>query len=429
MPFLTLLDPRAKIKGSRDPLGFQLIWTRFGRKVVRNLTTVTTSIRGFTVLLLGFYFAEQAVEQSQKSEADFPALFLKFEQLAACSRVAGRNGNGDTQVDGGNILGILRVNQYLREGNNRVYISAQQEAQILSNQRTYGLWGLYSEAARNSGLLESGHSRLTAVARKFVESEYLPRLDRATTQIFQFLDKDRNFEPRGKDNPLGSRLANILNADFSGSEAAFYSKHILFGGEANSLQHRLWEQILAVDLSDSFSMPELKAVIKQAKLAGDTILAERLEQIKQAETVIAPASQLFGYILSQDRVSAAEVARTIEREWGQLEHLDPVAFEQAMSTVQDIEVDSRARLINLAQAMRAGDYKQTIDLMVEQNKAIMKIRGGDAWVKFKNQQLDVRFRGESEALMGKEQLPDLWVYSYFINSLKTIGYQLNQTRT
>ncbi len=31
MPFLTALDSRAKIKGSRDPLGIQPIWTRLRR--------------------------------------------------------------------------------------------------------------------------------------------------------------------------------------------------------------------------------------------------------------------------------------------------------------------------------------------------------------------------------------------------------------
>jgi hypothetical protein len=50
VPFLTLEDPNAKIKGSRDPLGVQPIWSAFGRHVVTNLTTQSTSVRGFTVL-------------------------------------------------------------------------------------------------------------------------------------------------------------------------------------------------------------------------------------------------------------------------------------------------------------------------------------------------------------------------------------------
>jgi hypothetical protein len=61
--FLTLEDPRAKIQGSRDPLGVQPIWTRFGRGVVTNLTTVRRSVRGFAVLLLGRYLGERLVQE------------------------------------------------------------------------------------------------------------------------------------------------------------------------------------------------------------------------------------------------------------------------------------------------------------------------------------------------------------------------------
>jgi len=46
-PFLTDIDPQAAIKGSRDPLGIQPIWTRLGRHVVGNLTTVSSSVRDF----------------------------------------------------------------------------------------------------------------------------------------------------------------------------------------------------------------------------------------------------------------------------------------------------------------------------------------------------------------------------------------------
>jgi hypothetical protein len=62
-PFLTDLDARAQVKGSRDPLGAQSVWTRLGRQVVGNLTTVTNSVRDFTTLLLGYYFAERVATE------------------------------------------------------------------------------------------------------------------------------------------------------------------------------------------------------------------------------------------------------------------------------------------------------------------------------------------------------------------------------
>src|SRR6478735_988758 len=79
-PFLTDLDSRAAVKGSRDPLGIQQLWTRFGRRVVGNLTTVSTSVRDFTTVLLGYHFAaELADDQGPGSELE---TFLKWEQLA-----------------------------------------------------------------------------------------------------------------------------------------------------------------------------------------------------------------------------------------------------------------------------------------------------------------------------------------------------------
>ena len=70
MHFLTDIDPRAAIKGSRDPLGLQPIRTRLGREVVGNLTTVTTSTRNFTTLLLGLYFADELISADKAEEAD-----------------------------------------------------------------------------------------------------------------------------------------------------------------------------------------------------------------------------------------------------------------------------------------------------------------------------------------------------------------------
>src|SRR5438034_5778495 len=86
-PFLTDLDKRADIKGSRDPLGVQSIWTRLGRRVVGNLTTVSTSVRDFTVTMLGYYFAERAAEGGS-ADSDL-GVFLRWEQLAAYARGGG----------------------------------------------------------------------------------------------------------------------------------------------------------------------------------------------------------------------------------------------------------------------------------------------------------------------------------------------------
>ncbi len=66
--FLTLEDPRAKVQGSRDPLGALPIWAAFGRKLVTNLTTVSNSVRGFTIVLLARYYTERLIEDREVGE-------------------------------------------------------------------------------------------------------------------------------------------------------------------------------------------------------------------------------------------------------------------------------------------------------------------------------------------------------------------------
>src|SRR5687768_3434601 len=105
-PFLTAFDSRAAVKGSRDPLGIQPVWTRLGRQVIGNLTTVSNSVPDFAVLLLGFHFVESLAGR-RGSELDL-ATFLKWEQLAGYAR-----GNNNSQAS---FRGTERVRQRLNSG-------------------------------------------------------------------------------------------------------------------------------------------------------------------------------------------------------------------------------------------------------------------------------------------------------------------------
>jgi hypothetical protein len=102
MAFLSLLDERAKPKGSRDPLGFELVWSHFGRKVIGNLTTITSSMDNFAVALLGFYWTNQLAEHADLAERhrNVREVFLRYEQLAGYIRFFG----GATDI-----MGITRV--------------------------------------------------------------------------------------------------------------------------------------------------------------------------------------------------------------------------------------------------------------------------------------------------------------------------------
>ena len=61
----SLQDLRELPKGSRDPLGFEMIWTRYGRRIVKNLTTNTFSIEEFLTALYGFYLSKSKEEEQR----------------------------------------------------------------------------------------------------------------------------------------------------------------------------------------------------------------------------------------------------------------------------------------------------------------------------------------------------------------------------
>ena len=179
-PFLTLEDPNAKIKGSRDPLGVQPIWAVFGRHVVTNLTTQSSSVRGFTTLLLGRYFAAELVDKGMASREDALDVFLRMEQLSAYVRHVAHGVEGE-------IRGIERVRKTVEETRGRVPIHADRRGSILSDQKVYGLWGLYSVSARTSGLIPEGALDVTEDTRAFLKRNYIDRLDGAAWPLLRLL--------------------------------------------------------------------------------------------------------------------------------------------------------------------------------------------------------------------------------------------------
>ena len=82
MYFITDKDPNYTIKGSRDPLGFQVIWQAAGRNLIPFLSTVSGSIKDFQILCLAYALKKELkIEDKQ-----FEPFFLRFEQMMAYTR-------------------------------------------------------------------------------------------------------------------------------------------------------------------------------------------------------------------------------------------------------------------------------------------------------------------------------------------------------
>jgi hypothetical protein len=428
-PFLTELDQRAAVKGSRDPLGIQQIWTRLGRRLVGNLTTVSDSPRDFAITLLGYYFAEQiAVDTQPGTEL---ATFLKWEQLASYTRATLNQDYG--------FRGTERVRRRLSEGTS-VTLSDDRAHQILSNQKIYGLWGLYSMPSRASGLLHDDPARLTSAARDFIERTYLPLLaddcgsdGRRIREMLR--PRAKRVDIHGSDATVVKAIARVLRKTLTAKERKFYRDHLLHGGPedgTHGLQRQLAESLNETLGDDTFmwSVARINSLSKLARSRGKDWhpLSHHLSRIAACESVLAPASMLFTHLLGLDGKSLDSTTKRLRDSWGEgLRTVDHVAFSEIGNDIGGGDPQESDRWIAIAETTARGRYQKLIELLMAQNKTVMSARGGAPWLENRAGKLHVRFRDEQGQLPTREQLPYLWRFPYFLESLRRVATAVKES--
>lgn len=429
-PFLTDLDERAKLKGSRDPLGAQPIWVRLGRRVIGNLTSASRSVRDFTATLLGYAFVERAAEKGR--ELDELLVFLKWEQLAAYARALKNDERG--------FPGTERVRARLVAP--RVPLGAGVDAQILANQKIYGLWGIYTSPARASGLLERDPTRLTPSARALVKQHLWRELDanhpRTVGRILERLTASPcHLELQG------SRDAGMLEAIAAGlrspgaAATKLYREHLLAGGPADEeAEHGTQgrQRLLAALLAERFpgkrgalEAPEVLELAKAARGKGEVgdALGYHLERIRAAELVLAPTVALFEYAMQCDGQPLSSIAARVRESWPKatLRAISQRAIEELGSALrfEGEGAESEQRWFRLAEALRAADYEAAIELALAQNAAVMRVRSAAApWAEVRAGVLAVRFRDAHAGLPAIDPARGCWRHSYFLDSLRAI---------
>lgn len=422
IPFLTEIDSRAEVKGSRDPLGLVAIWSFFGRRVVGNLTTVSTSQRDFTLRVFGQWVVERIGEQHPDSPP--LAAFLRFEQLCSYARIC--------RDPDAAFRGVERVRTRLAESR-RVTLSAAPEHQTLGNQRTYGVFGIYSVPSANSGLLDHDH-RLAEQGLALVAATCLPflraqRIDPEKDLVRLLAEPKRTIDLDGAQRSLIEALGKLLTPSLRANERSLYEAHLLFGGPADPTHGKqaLLARILAKfgQADDQGLSPTLlRAMAKEAKKAGDPQLASDLEAIRVCESVLALAARTFGWLAKCSNQTRDWLVAQMRRQLGKAVALEVEAFRTLAAQMRAESIADADRWIRIADAFAVGDYGVVLDELLALNTQVMKARDGAPWLEFREGKLSVRFRDEAAELPTAKELPHLWQHSYFVDSLRTLVAQV-----
>ena len=391
-----------------------MVWTHFGRKVVGNLTTITSSLGNFATALAGFSWAHEDLADIPESERhrNVRERFLKYEQLAAYLRHLG----GDK-----GIMGITRVVRRLEDSKSSTReIVFGPEQQILSDQASYGLWGLYSTALRDTGLIEGEDRTLTKEGREIAGSL------RIRNGVWKWVDDVLCNRHAVTVEELRRQAPAFVSTIRHHSVQTTLKGALLSGNAQHSLQRKLWEITETIDPSilQGFSLPNyVQAVTDQLYRLGTedpqhAKLIKCLEDIVGLERLLVAANNLFNYCRRKDGESIDNIVANLDQAGYSYTHL--------MQTENVPLSDGRYRrggaLWALLEALRGNDHRQALHLILKLNRDVMKQRGGAPWVEIEDRTtLRVRVKSERANLCDQHHLNTHWDYDYFVGSFLEIA--------
>ncbi len=395
---LSLMDDRSRPKGSRDPLGIEAIWSYMGRKVVGNLTTVTSNLDNFMVALLCCHHANASSDQPDQIQT----YYLRAEQLAAYLRLAAGNEN---------FLGITRAKANFNNG--YLPLGKSEAAQILSNQLSYGLWGLYSTAMQVAGLISGSDRRLTPEGSKLV-AEMVACMGDAQWQSFHQL---------ALNDEVSLERVQALAPAFNGLLRNTGVRRVVVSAllqwqSARRLQLELygWAAEYLSGFSGDINVPTFcRWLLGQSGISDD--LRATVQQIQSLEPLLVLAATLMEWLQGQKGCNRAALLDVLQP------RLEGLVLGDAWQAVARLPHSSF--LTNLYQATNAHDADALISCVLEQNKQVMQQRGGAAWLEWQGDALRVRVANDRAAIPDSlaKHCHGRWWNSYFIGSFLQIARQ------
>ncbi len=343
--YFTKQDPDYSIKGSRDPLAFQVLWQHQARKLIPYLSTVSSNLHDFQILCLAYYFYEG------RPDIAFVKFFLRFEQLMGYVRF-----NPSSGTSGFN--GVDSIRRKLQD-NNRVSVSNTTADEILSNQRAYGIWGKYNRPFQDIGFTK--RSDFNAVFKEKIDT--LSDVD----SVMKIINKVITHQQSRFDVSELECLKSLLY--YTKKERSFYSESILKVGVANPYQNELLQFVSNAYLPYKLDLYAfLKSFSKSLGKQNDT-LKSILEEIEFTEKILCPLNYIFRYLQGKPIWEKNELLKDayISKCKTQIDYIFHGGSEECNIKNQ------------LAQTLTKGNWNLVVDL-ANRNKEVTEWREGAPWI-------------------------------------------------
>jgi hypothetical protein len=389
-------------------MGFEQVWTKFGRQVVGNLTTITNSLENFAAALLGFHWANELNQEVNENDRHgiISATFLKYEQLSAYLRYQGGSKS---------IMGITRVKGRMDdEVLTSFNLGTTSRDTILSDQVGYGLWGFYSSASRDSGLIHGNERELTAkglriaqlIESKLDKPRLIKLIQRAAVERSDIEELSAQYLAAINDQEVASQvILALMQGDLNAKNGS-------------NLQYELWQktqQLVRQQGIESLVNNNLGDFFAKLKSLGlSDGLNHKLADIAEVERVLVALNHVFHYCRTNDGKHIDDINQNLLEQNYQFEHLP--------AQLPSLDVHNKDKIQDALNSLREHDFKSVIHKVAELNKKVMVDRQGAPWIEVDGKKaIKVRMKLEKFKLFKQSDLLERWDYDYFIGSFLDIS--------
>ena len=355
--------------------------------------------------MLGFYLTHRLLPNSTEQK-HIMECFLRYEQVTAYLRYAAEHRG---------IMGITRVTKRMR-GDDALTLGLGKQSQILSDQASYGLWGLYSSAMRSTGLVGGDRRVPTKEGVELGELIANELGEENVQRLISWMEKDQSVDRAALNDDIAQAYVTAINNPKVRSQLL---EQLGTAGKTTGIQANLWrysQDVLktSIDREAGMELPEFVAALVET-CSNDEVLRALLTNIQNVERLLVTANMLFRFLRTQDGKSIDKVTEALQ------ESIETLVQPRLEQPVTDMSVPYRESLEQFRTALIESDIRSALHVLIKQNEEVMQNRGGASWVELEGNIIRVRVPSESGDLKGQQYLQEHWDYDYFLGSFKNIA--------